>query len=408
MAKPRLKPSGKWEIGLRHPSLPNGRKYFTFDTEAEAIGYGQQWKLMKHADIAPPAELTTPTSPGEGVRLLRILGEWSDSGFAAPTQILTLKTLTREVGSVRFSEANYKWLTGYLRFLKVEKNLSPMSIKHRIQALSRAIDEYLRHNLDVKIGNPVKLLPKGYSTYSDVDAKAVMAKGGEVKVNVVRDRRLLPGEHEKIVAVLSGYERPDRARGLELKGGDALLTLYLLILNTGLRLREAYTLTRGQIDMESKVIHVKETKQWRGKISFRDVPMRPEVHRALTSYFASRPPFKHDALVFPFLEEEGVEEGKKGLTRASQRLSFRFRIAFEYMDIIDLHEHDLRHEATCGWLELKDAGGRDLFRLEELNKIMGWKPGSVMAQRYASFRGVDLAQRLWPVPEAVAVPAAVA
>ena len=408
MAKPRLKPSGKWEIGLRHPLLPNGRKYFTFDTEAEAIGYGQQWKLMKHADIPPPAELTTPTSPGEGVRLLRILGEWSDSGFAAPTQILTLKTLTHEVGSIRFSEANYKWLTGYLRFLKVEKNLSPTSIKHRIQALSRAIDEYLRHNLNVKISNPVKLLPKGYSTYSEVDAKMVVAKGGEVKVNEARDRRLLPGEHETIVAVLSGYERPDRERGLELKGGDALLTLYLLILNTGLRLREAYTLTSGQVDMENKVIRVKETKQWRGKISFRDVPMRPEVYRALSSYFASRPPFERGTPIFPFLAEEGVEEGKKGLTRASQRLSFRFRIAFEYMDIEGLHEHDLRHEATCRWLELKDVDGRDMFRLEELNKIMGWKPGSVMAQRYASFRGVDLAQRLWSVSEAAGVSAAVA
>ncbi|AIJ46905.1 hypothetical protein O987_13950 [Comamonas testosteroni TK102] len=408
MAKPRLKPSGKWEIGLRHPSLPKGRKYFVFDTEVEAIAYAQQWKLMKHADIPPPAELTTPTSPGDGVRLARILGEWSDSGFAAPTQLLTLKTLTREVGSVRFSEANYKWLTGYLRFLKVEKNLSPTSIKHRIQALSRAIDEYLRHNVSVRIGNPVKLLPKGYSTYSDVDAQMVKAKGGKVKVSEARDRRLLPGEHEKIVAVLSGYERPDRARGLELKGGDALLTLYLLILNTGLRLREAYTLTRGQIDMENKVIHVKETKQWRGKISFRDVPMRPEVHRALLSYFASRPPFEHGTLLFPFLEEEGVEEGKKGLTRAGQRLSFRFRIAFEYMDIVGLHEHDLRHEATCRWLELKDADGRDMFRLEELNKIMGWKPGSMMAQRYASFRGVDLAQRLWSVPEAVEASAAAA
>ncbi len=336
------------------------------------------------------------------------MGEWSDSGFAAPTQILTLKTLTREVGSVRFSEAGYKWLTGYLRTLKVEKNLSPTSIKHRIQALSRAIDEYLRNNLDVTISNPVKLLPKGYSTYSDVDAQMVKAKGGKVKVSEVRDRRLLPGEHEKILAVLSGYERPDRARGLELKGGDALLTLYLLILNTGLRLREAYTLTRGQIDTESKVIRVKETKQWRGKISFRDVPMRPEVHQALSSYFASRPPFERSALLFPFLEEEGVEKGKKGLTRASSRLSFRFRIAFEYMGIVDLHEHDLRHEATCRWLELKDAGGRDMFRLEELNKIMGWKPGSVMAQRYASFRGVDLAQRLWPVQEAVEASAAAA
>lgn len=398
MAKPRLKPSGKWEIALRHPALPKGRKYFVFDTEVEAIAYAQQWKLMKHADIPPPAELTAPTSPGDGVRLSRILGAWSDSGFAAPSQILTLKTVTREVGSVRFSDANYKWLTGYLRTLKVDKNLSPASIKHRIQALGRAIDEYLRHNVDVKLSNPVKLLPKGYSTYSDVDAQMVKAKGGKVKVNVARDRRLLPGEHEKIVAVLSGYERPDRARGLELKGGDALLTLYLVILNTGLRLREAYTLTRGQVDMANKVIHVQETKQWRGKVSFRDVPMRPEVHQALSSYFATRQPFAPRAHIFPFLHEEGIEDGKKGLARTSQRLSFRFRIAFEYMDIVGLHEHDLRHEATCRWLELKDADGRDLFRLEELNKIMGWKPGSVMAQRYASFRGVDLAQRLWPAP----------
>jgi hypothetical protein len=77
--------------------------------------------------------IAAPTSPGDGVRLLRILGEWSDSGFAAPSQILTRKTLTCEVGSVRFSDANYKWLTGYLRSLKVEKSLSPSSIKHRIQ-----------------------------------------------------------------------------------------------------------------------------------------------------------------------------------------------------------------------------------------------------------------------------------
>lgn len=73
--------------------------------------------------------------------------------------------------------------------------------------------------------------------------------------------------------------------------------------------------------MENKVIHARETKQWRGKISYRDVPMRPEVHQALSSYFASRPPFEPDAHIFPFLHEEGIEEGKKGLVRTSQRLS---------------------------------------------------------------------------------------
>lgn len=403
MAKPRQKPSGKWEIGLRHPSLPGGRKYFTFDTAEEAEGYARQWRLMKGAGLEPPVALTQPAAPAGGVRLVRVLGEWSDSGFAAPTQIGTLRTLTREVGSVRLAEADYTWLTGYLRQLKVEQNLSPGSIKHRIQALGRAIDEYLRHHPGLQVINPVRLLPRGYSAYGEAEAQLVRAAGGREKVNVARDRRLLPGEHEKIVQVLSGYERPDRPRGLQLKGGNALLTLYLLIVGTGLRLKEAYTLRRHQVDMDAKVLRVQNSKQWRGAVSWRDVPMRPEVHSALADYLATRPMLP-GAWFFPFMDEEGV----KGEVTVSSRLSFRFRLAFEYMGIEGLREHDLRHEATCRWLELKDARGLPMFRLEELNKIMGWKPGSVMAQRYASFRADDLTARLWAAEAAPAAPAGAA
>ena len=401
MAKPRQKASGKWEIALRHPSLPGGRKYFTFDTEAEAIAYDQQWRLMKGAGISPPAEMMDNQMGYENVRLARVLGEWSDSGLAAPTQILTLSTVNREVGTVKLMDTNYKWLLGYVQMLKVKNNLSPQSIKHRVQALGRSIDEYLRNHPLVAIQNPVKLLPKGYSTYTDLDKKMVEAEGGAAKVNVMRDRRLLPGEEEKIVRVLSGYQRPDRSRGLELLGGDALLTLFKLIVNTGLRLREAYTLRRNQVDLDRKVIRAQSTKQWRGKVAFRDVPMRPEVFKDLTAYLANRPMLP-GAWLFPFMEEEGAER----IAIVSNRLSFRFRIAFEYMEIKDLHEHDLRHEATCRWLELRDAKGNYLFRLEELNKIMGWAPGSIMAQRYASFRAEDLAAKLWAVEEAQAAVAA--
>ncbi|WP_295538888.1 tyrosine-type recombinase/integrase [uncultured Pseudacidovorax sp.] len=399
MAKARQKASGKWEIGLRHSSLPNGRKYFQFDTEAEALAYAQQWKLMKLAELPLPAELTRPPARLE-VRMARVLGGWSDSGLAAPSQLLTLSTVNREVGTLKLSEATYSWLSSYLRWLKVEKNLSPQSIKHRVQALSRAIDEYLRHHPDVQLANPCRLLPRGYATYSDVDAKIVRAAAKEPKVNNVRDRRLQPGEHEKILQVLSGYERPDRPRGLQLKGGNALLTLYLVIVHSGVRLQEAFTLRRHQVDLDAKVIRVQSSKQWRGAVKFRDVPMRPEVHEALRTYLATRSMLP-SAWLFPFMEEEGV----RGVKTVSQRLSFRFRIAFEYMDIEGLREHDLRHEATCQWLELKGPGGAPLFRLEELNRIMGWAPGSMMAQRYASFRAEDLAQRLWQGP-AEATPAA--
>jgi integrase len=97
------------------------------------------------------------------------------------------------------------------------------------------------------------------------------------------------------------------------------------------------------------------------------------------------------------------EEPDLPIKKVSQRLSFRYRLAFEYAGIVGLHEHDLRHEATCRWLELKDATGNWMFRLEEVNRIMGWSSNSTMAQRYASFRGSDLAARLWATSEAAAV-----
>lgn len=391
MARARQKPSGKWEIGLRHPSLPGGRKYFTFDTEAEANAYAEQWHLMKMAGIDPPAELLKPT-----VTVSKSLGyvirQWANSGLAAPTQQSALGSLMMEVGDVKLADANYAWLSGYVQRLKVKNNLAPNSIRHRIQALGRAIDEYLRHNPDVVMQNPVRLLPKGYSTYTDLDKRLAEAGGGKHKVDVARDRRLHAGEEERIIAVLSGHKPENRRCALHLQGGNALRTMFILIVYSGLRLREAYTLKRSQIDMANKVMRVQSTKQWRGKVVFRDVPIRPEVHKALTEYIATRHMLP-TANLFPFLEEEPDMTLKK----ATQRLSERFRSAFEFAGCEDLREHDLRHEATCRWLEMRDANGQWVFRLEEINRIMGWSANSTMAQRYASFRGSDLAQRIWAI-----------
>lgn len=389
MARARQKPSGKWEIGLRHPSLPGGRRYFTFDTEAEANAYAEQWRIMKMANIEPPAELLKPKALTDAT-LAQVVRAWANSGHAAPTQQSALGSLVMEVGAIRLEDATYAWLTKYLQHLKVEKNLAPGSIRHRIQALGRCIDEWARHHPDVAMQNPVRLLPKGYSSYNERDMAMVEAAGKTAKTDVSRDRRLNPGEEAKIVWALSGGQREDRERGLQLKGGNALLTMFLLIVGTGLRLKEAYTLRRSQIDMNEKVIRVQSSKQWRGKVVFRDVPMRPEVHQALSVYLSTRAMLPQ-AWLFPFMDEEPDLDIKT----VSQRLSFRFKLAFEYAGVFGLREHDLRHEATCRWLEMRDATGNWMFRQEEVNRIMGWSANSTMAQRYASFRGADLAARMW-------------
>jgi integrase len=401
MAKARLKPSGRWEIGLRHPSLPGGRRYFSFDTEEQATAYAQQWRAMKMAGIEPPAELLRP-APAQSHTLGHVVRAWASSGHAAPTQQSALGSLFSEVGQVRLADATYAWLSTYVQWLKTTKNLAPGSVRHRVQALGRAIDEHLRNHPGSPYTNPVKLLPKGYSRYSDVDVRLAKSRGGETKVDVVRDRRLHPGEQERIVAALSGVERADRQRGLLLPGGNALLTMFLVIVYSGLRLREAYTLTRGQVDLVGKVMRVQSSKQWRGKVVWRDVPMRQEVHQALGVYLSTRAMLP-GAHLFPFMDEAGAGD----LKTVSQRLSARFRIAFDYAGCPDLREHDLRHEATCRWLELRDATGHPMFRLEEVNRIMGWSSNSTMAQRYASFRGVDLAGRLWAAPGAGTPPPAV-
>ncbi len=395
MAKPRRTSAGRWEIGLRHPKL--GRRYFTFDTEEEANTYADQWRLMKLAGLDPPQELMK-AAPVSGVTLGFIVREWASSGKAAPSQKSALDSLFSEVGRVRLADATYTWLTGYVERLKVKNNLAPNSIRHRVQGLGRAIDEYLRHNPALQLGNPVRLLPKGYSSYTDKEKRLAEAAGGVAKADVHRDRRLHPGEEDRIVWALSGHQREDRERGLSLPGGNAMLAMFLLIANTGLRLREAYLLRRGWVDLEAKVMRVQCSKQWRGKVVFRNVPIGPAVHAALKGYLASRP-LLPGAYLFPFMEEEdGIT-----LKKVSQRLSDRFRIAFEYAGCTDLREHDLRHEATCRWLELRDARGNWMFRLEEVNRLMGWAQNSTMAQRYASFRGEDLAQRMWggePTPAA--------
>lgn len=389
MAKPRQKASGAWEIALRHPSLPGGRKYFTFDTEAEAAAYGEQWVLLKMAGIQPPAELFKPSSK-QTVILAHLIRAWVNSGLAAPTQHSPLGSLMTEVGAVKLEDATYAWLARYLQQLKVKNNLTPGTIRHRIQALGRCIDEYLRHNPTVVFSNPVRLLPRGYGTYTDVDRALVQAAGKSVRVDVERDRRLHAGEEDRIIFALSGSVREDRERALLLKGGNALLTMFMMIVYSGMRLREAYMLRRGQVDLESKVIRVQSTKQWRGKVVFRDIPMRPEVHKALLHYLSTRVMLP-SACLFPFADEEQ----DMPLKQVTQRLSDRFRIAFEYAGCLNLHEHDLRHEATCRWLEMRDSTGNWMFRMEEINRFMGWSANSVMAQRYASFRGSDLAQRMW-------------
>ncbi|MFN3375597.1 MAG: tyrosine-type recombinase/integrase [Burkholderiaceae bacterium] len=390
--------TGRFELTVRHRLLPK-RVYMTFDDEDEARRYGEQLDRLLASGIVPEG-LLEMAAPKPKEQLRHILRAYINSGHPAKTDLDVLELLVVEVGPVRVDQFTYAWCEAWVRALKLERNLAPGTIRKRIGSLSRAVDWWLRSHADAMVGNPLKLLPRGAATYSakdaaDLAALAANAPEGEApkapKQDTTRDRRLMPGELERIEAALRGEKRPDRERPLKLSEGRALLVLFRVIYDTGVRLREAYTLTRAQVDLQARVLRVRSSKQWHGRVKYRDVPMRRELHALLADYLAERPA-DPGALVFPFWDGDTSD---KALDRTTSRLSGRFARAFEYAGCEGLTEHDLRHEATCRWYEMRTPDGAWMFREAEIDKIMGWAPGSTMSKRYASFRAADLAARMW-------------
>lgn len=395
MASVRKTPGGKFELCIRHKLLPK-RVYLTFDDERQAAQYGDQCDMLLKAGVVPAGLVEDKAKPQ--ARLSLILRAWINSGTPARSDVDVLGLLLGEVGSLRVDQLTYTWAQGWVKDLKLIANYSPGTIRKRIGALSRCLDDYLRKHPDVMVGNPLRLLPRGAATYNAQDAAQALALGKKPKTDEVRDRRLKPGELSRILKALAGEKRVDRERAMELKEAGALHMLFLLILYSGLRLREAYNLRVSQVHMKARTIHVKSSKQWYGRVKFRDMPMRKELHAALVHYLSLKE-YADDDLMFPWWDGEA-----KTLASVTSKLSGQFGRLFAYAQCEGLTEHDLRHEATCQWYELKAADGQWMFRDKEVERIMGWAPGSTMAARYASFRAEDLAERLYK-EEAAPMPA---
>lgn len=400
MAAVRPNKTGRFELTITNKRLPKGRAYFTFDTEAEARTYGDQAEKWLAAGLVPP-DLAADTTKDRAALLGPLIRTWASSGSPAASEQAELTRLYAELGALPLASLNYAWAEAWITSMKLHANLAPSTIRRRVQALAKAIDAYLRRTPDAPLsGNPLRLLPQGYSTYTPGDRAAVTkaaAAGADVRVRTdqVRDRRLAPDEEVAIRQALAGVQRADRERALQPDPEFALL--FELLLQLGLRLREAYRLRVDQVDLQARVVRPQASKLWHGRVAFRAVPLPPPALAALQQHLASRGDVPRPERVFPRLWDGDTSEA--ALRRTTVRLTARFRTLFAYAGVDGLTEHDLRHEATCRWFEMRGAGGQWLYRAEEIVRIMGWTAGSRMVLRYASFRPEDLAGRMYLVSD---------
>lgn len=371
----QTRPSGRSQLRVTHRLLP--RPFFaTFDTAAEAQTYGTALHQMLDQGVVP-VELQLPAERAarENPALIELIRAYSKGFPLTDSDSALLDTLVKELLGVRMSHITAHWVDKFVADCKRKRHLAPGTIRKRVGVLARVVDWHLRQTGAAQ-ANPFRLLPRGYSVYSREDAAVVPAKR-----DVARDRRLAPDEAARIDAVLAGHKRDGRERAW---GPDPQFEMiYRLIVWQGLRLKEAYTARVEDVDLKARVLHVRGSKGHRGEARPRVVPIRPEVLPALQAWCKGRV-----GLLFDYWD--GTPEGAR---RAGAALSARFRTLFDYAGVPDFKEHDLRHEATCRWMSLRDKAGRWAFSEIEICRMMGWADPKIM-MRYASLRGEDLAARL--------------
>jgi integrase len=398
--------TGRWEATISHPLLPGGRITRNFVDLEQASAYkAAVLALLKRGSVPP--ELTragrrsnptlkrkvrtrpappraAPLTPGKRTELHDMLGAYLEAdnvNIAAsdrPLVELLRRTMTGTVDGL-----SVVWVDAWVRSMKEELRLTPGSIRKRVECLARCLDWWHRTHPDaaLKSGllNPMRMLPRGYSAYRPDPL------GEPVPRDRHRDRRLNPGEQERIESALTGERRPDRERPWAPGGDPDMLVFFRLLLGTGLRLREAYCLRVADLRFKLATIDIRMSKTG----ATREVPMTPAVEAMLSEYTGHQDASR---LVFPFWD--GLRDAV-ALRQTTSRLSGRFRTLFDYAECQDLVEHDLRHEATCRWVEMRDVRGNWLFRAEEVRRITGHK-SDAMFMRYLSLRGSDLAARMRP------------
>lgn len=382
MAAKRKRPTGSWEYIFRNKILPKPIS-LTFQTEEEGDEYAARLEALLKSGIVPDefkqrsSELTTL-----GAVIRKYVGEVNISGIDQNH----LGYMLPKMKDVRLIAFDLEFVERWVTSMKQESNLAPTTIRHYVGALGRCIDWAVRRKATGI--NPVRQLPKKYSRYTEADAKAVAGRGLLPKEDVERDRRMAEGEEKNARAVMDGLKPAARERPMALYYQGALECLFDLAVETAMRLREMYTLTLDQIDIERRTIFLDKTKNG----SKRQVPLSTKAVAVLKKYMAQvadgdrrMDEFRFaGGRLFPWWDGAHKPDTLKAV---SDKLSNQFSRIFKEAGCPDLRFHDLRHEATSRLFERTD------FSDIEIAKITGHKT-TAMLMRYSNLRASDLALRM--------------
>ena len=316
----------KWNVQIRRPGLPQLSKTFTLKTDAERWSKATEASLDRGETPCHETKVNITLSQilerykNDVVPLKRSapVEHYIISGFLrTDLASITLRKLKAR-DFAHYRDERLKYVTGST----VARELSVIN-----QALQMAINEW-----DV----PLEINP--------------MSKVKSPSVNKARERRLQPGEYNRLLTACSSSKNP------------WLEAIVLLAVETAMRRGELLSLEWEFVRTETRTCFLPITKNG----SSREVPLSPTAHRILRDI-----PRSLDGRVFPL-----TATALRGLwSRAIKRAG-----------LSDLRFHDLRHEATSRFFEKG-------LNVMEVAAITGHKDLR-MLQRYTHLRAEDLAKKL--------------
>ncbi|KAI5912343.1 site-specific integrase [Azoarcus sp. PA01] len=204
-----------------------------------------------------------------------------------------------------------------------------------------------------------------------------MVNGKGPREDMARDRRLQPGEEERIRAVLGGKNPEGKQRALTLRHADALAVMFDLALESSMRLGETFTLTLDQVNLPGRTIFLDRTKNG----DKRQVPITSVADRLLRDYIGERT----SGVLFPWWS--GTFDASE-LERITWQLSRQYARIFAAARCEDLTFHDLRHEGISRFYE------RTTLESAVIRKMVGHLSERAH-QRYMNLRASSFADRLW-------------
>lgn len=338
----RKRSNGSWEYRFVKKDVLPKPVSMTFLSENEGDKFARYVESMLAAGIVPP-ELKNV----EKLKKMRnLIFEYIGSQFASTNDKREIAGIQKNITSDTPAIVNYEWVENWIA--KLKEKYKPSSVSKKVTVMRRLYTWAIKTDHVAISQNPFTMIPRNYAG-----------------TKAERDRRLQPGEEERIREVLTPWEE----------------LLFDMALETAMRMSEMLHLRWSEINLPRRTILLLRTKNGRK----RQVPISTVLLKKLEAVQTAQPPYEDAGTEYVFPFNKGGTIKREALAAAT---SMRFKRRFTEAGVDDFHFHDLRHEAISRLYERTNM--TDL----EISKISGHRSLGQLA-RYANLRPSDLAEKMW-------------